>query len=257
MRADGSPLITALSPDRQALSYLIAGTPRTGSTLLCSLLRSTGVAGHPESYFRQPDEPMWARRWRLATDANGSFDYRDYVRAAIAAGRTGNGVFGARVMWGTLDELVTKLEAVHPHLGGRDLDVLTAAFGPLRFCSLRRDDTVAQAVSWARAEQTRYWHAGDEVVREPTFDFDQVDGLVRTIGEHNAAWRTWFSASGIWPYEVTYEQLVADPPGVVGGVLAFLGLAHSGTPAIEPDHRRQADDLNADWIERYRASSAR
>jgi hypothetical protein len=36
-------------------SYLLCGTPRTRSTLLCGLLTSTGVAGCPESYFRQPD----------------------------------------------------------------------------------------------------------------------------------------------------------------------------------------------------------
>ncbi len=41
-------------------SYVLCGTPRTGSTLLCSLLCSTGVLGRPESYFREPDEVAWA-----------------------------------------------------------------------------------------------------------------------------------------------------------------------------------------------------
>jgi LPS sulfotransferase NodH len=46
--------------------YLLCGTPRTGSTLLCNLLASTGVAGRPESYFREPDEPMWAKRFGVS-----------------------------------------------------------------------------------------------------------------------------------------------------------------------------------------------
>ena len=37
-------------------SYIICSTPRTGSTLLCSLLRATNVAGIPESYFRSQGE---------------------------------------------------------------------------------------------------------------------------------------------------------------------------------------------------------
>lgn len=37
-----------------------------------------------------------------------------------------------------------------------DLDVLTAAFGPLRLVHLHREDAIEQAVSWARAEQTGY-----------------------------------------------------------------------------------------------------
>jgi LPS sulfotransferase NodH len=41
-------------------SYLICSTPRTGSSLLCGLLDSTGVAGHPESWFRQQGEGEWA-----------------------------------------------------------------------------------------------------------------------------------------------------------------------------------------------------
>src|SRR5205814_9813031 len=45
-------------------AYLLCGTPRTGSTLLCGLLRSTDVAGRPESYFRLPDEQAWADRWQ-------------------------------------------------------------------------------------------------------------------------------------------------------------------------------------------------
>ena len=32
-------------------SYLVCATPRSGSTLLCELLKDTGVAGRPEEYF--------------------------------------------------------------------------------------------------------------------------------------------------------------------------------------------------------------
>ena len=32
-------------------TYLICATQRSGSTLLCELLKQTGVAGRPEEYF--------------------------------------------------------------------------------------------------------------------------------------------------------------------------------------------------------------
>jgi trehalose 2-sulfotransferase len=142
-------------------AYLICGTPRAGSTLLCGLLRDTGIAGRPESYFRLPDEPSWADRWHLPRDDHGSFDCRDYVRAAIAEGSTSNGIFAARVMWGTLEEMVAKLcaGAVHsdPRSTGADLDLLARAFGRLRFLHCWREDTVAQAVSWARSSASSAW----------------------------------------------------------------------------------------------------
>src|SRR5579884_3788462 len=33
------------------LAYLVCATPRSGSTLLCEMLRQTGVAGHPLEHF--------------------------------------------------------------------------------------------------------------------------------------------------------------------------------------------------------------
>ena len=41
-------------------AYIICGTPRTGSTLLCKLLASTGTSGDPHSFYRRQDLPEWA-----------------------------------------------------------------------------------------------------------------------------------------------------------------------------------------------------
>ncbi|MGW5360689.1 Stf0 family sulfotransferase [Actinopolymorpha pittospori] len=238
-------------------AYLICGTPRTGSTLLCALLRDTGIAGRPESYFRLPDEQSWADRWHLPRDDHGSFDYRDYVRAAIAEGSTSNGIFAARVMWGTLDEMVAKLGAAHsdPRSTGADLDLLTRAFGRVRFVHCRREDTVAQAVSWARAEQTGFWQHGDAALpdHEPRFDFEQIHDLVQTIEEHNDAWRNWFTTFDVQPHTVRYEDLTTDLDGVASGILDFLRLEPPAGHAFLARHRRQADQLNHDWVLRYHA----
>ena len=102
-------------------SYALCGTPRTGSTLLCSLLRSTGVLGRPESYFREPDEVSWAARFGLATEGGRVRDYRAFVNAARSAGTSNNGVFGARIMWRSLERMMEGLGRVP---GKPDLPVL-------------------------------------------------------------------------------------------------------------------------------------
>ncbi|WP_200214075.1 Stf0 family sulfotransferase [Micromonospora coerulea] len=233
-------------------SYFICATPRTGSSLLCGLLASTGVAGRPEAYFRVPDEPAWAGRWGLDPTA---FDYGDFVAAALAAGRTGNGVFGAKLMWGTLDRVVDGLATVHPELAGADDVLLRRAFGRTAFVHLRRDDVLAQAVSWLRAEQTNLWYVGcpDANGAEPRYDHDGIDDLVRTIDAHQAAWEEWFAAYQVTPHRVRYEELAADPAGVTRKVLGFLGLELPAGATIRPRHRRQADALNREWIDRHRA----
>jgi LPS sulfotransferase NodH len=253
-----------VSAEGRVDSYFVCGTPRTGSSLLLGLLESTGVAGRPQAYFREPDEPLWAERWRVPRSADGGFDYAEYVRAALAAGRTGNGVFGAKLMWGTLDELVARLGRVFPDLAGDGAGLLERAFGRTGFVFLSRADVVAQAVSWLRAEQTGTWYIGGKgeiggsagTGGPPSFDAGQIGRLIQVIGEHNAAWEAWFASAGVRPLRVSYEELDADVAGVTLGILGFLGLDVPDGQVIAPRHERQADELSARWIERYRLESA-
>lgn len=253
-----------VSAERRVDSYFVCGTPRTGSSLLLGLLESTGVVGRPQAYFREPDESLWAERWRVPRSADGGFDYAEYVRAALAAGRTGNGVFGAKLMWGTLDELVAKLGGVFPDLAGDDARLLERAFGRTGFVFLRRADVVAQAVSWLRAEQTGTWYIGGNgeigggagTGEPPCFDAGRIGRLVEVIGEHNMAWEAWFASAGVRPHRVSYEELDADMAGVTLGILGFLGFDVPDGRVIVSRHERQADELSARWIERYRLESA-
>ena len=235
-------------------SYVLCGTPRTGSTLLCGLLRATGVLGQPESYFREPDEAAWAARFGLATEGGRVRDYRAFVNAARSAGTSNNGVFGVRIMWGSLERVMEGLGEVS---GKSDLPILEEAFGPLTFVHLRREDIAAQAVSWCRAEQTGYWQQGDAITQEPHRDVAQARVLMGTIQEHNAAWRAWFDAQGVVPHEVTYEQLVRDRLRVVRGIAAKLAVELPGYWQPRSPHRKQADELSRAWADALRASTGR
>jgi len=55
---------------------------------------------------------------------------------------------------------------------------------------------------------------------------------------------------------VSYEELDAGMAGVTLGILGFLGLDVPDGQVIALRHERQADELSAQWIERYRLESA-
>ena len=226
------------------VSYLLCATPRTGSTLLCSLLESTGVLGQPESYFREPDEAAWAARFGLAVDGSRVRDYDAFVQAARATGTTQNGVLAARVMWGSLERSVRGLDAPP---GQADLVTLEAVFGPLAFVYLSREDVVAQAVSWCRAEQTGFWQEGDLPLRPPEQDLERMTELVGTIQEHNAAWQSWFDRQGVLLHRVTYEQLVNDPRSTVEGIATHVGVRIPAWWEPTSPHRKQADEISGAW----------
>ena len=235
-------------------SYLICATPRTGSTLLCGLLSSSGVAGRPASYFNRRGLHRYADDWRIPRPRDGRIDER-YVRAALAAGRTSNGVFGGRIMAETLPELIDDLGAADPQ-AATDLELLSTYFGRLGFVHLRRRDVVAQAVSWAKSLQTHFWHPGEAVEpggTEPHYDADLIGRLVGTIQKFEADWTSWFSDHSIVPHEVSYEELAADPLGTAREVLDHLGLGVPSERHLVVGHRRQADGVNADWVAKFRA----
>jgi trehalose 2-sulfotransferase len=220
-------------PDRTLAprkSYFVCGMPRSGSWLLCGLLASTGVAGRPHEWFWRDTQASLMRAW-------GTGDFASYLELVLAAGTTANGVFGAKVMWGHLPEV--------------------PPFPRPRFVWLRRRDRVAQAVSFARAVQTAHWHHWDPPPREePTFRFEEVDALLRELGEHDRAWARWFVDERIEPLEVAFEDLLSDLEAETLRVLDFLGLELPEGTEIQPLTRGQSDGVTAEWCERYRAASA-
>ena len=158
-----------------------------------------------------------------------------------------------------MDYLVGKLGLIYSELDGAALDLLNRAFGQIRFVYLQREDVLAQAVSWLRAEQTNVWHEVDQSKspqpkQEPFFDFDQIHRLIQVINEHNAAWREWFASVGAQPHVVQYEGLDNDPINVTRQLLDWLGIELPPDREVVVRHRRLADELNTRWIDQYRAA---
>ena len=229
---------------------MICATPRSGSTLLCSLLRSSGVAGQPESWFRMQDRTDWARAWGI-----GAGDWQRYLAAAIVAGTGRNGVCGLRLMWNMLGELVAELGGAAV---AEQAALLAKTFGPTAFVHLSRRDGVAQAVSRHRAEASGIWHLGIEEAEVPGaagYDFGRIAGYFDAVAAENVAWDGWFAANGIAPLRVFYEELSADPGAVARLVLTHLGL-QADCP-LQSLVRRMADATSLAWGARFRAGMRR
>ncbi|MFG3698572.1 Stf0 family sulfotransferase [Micromonospora sp. NPDC047620] len=129
----------------------------------------------------------------------------------------------------------------------------------------RTGSSLLLGLPWLRADQTGAWFVGGngEISGDagngqvPRFDADGISHFLETIREHNAAWEEWFGRWGIRPHVVRYEELVGDMGATTHGILDFLGLdvPEEGHPVVAR-HQRQADELNRQWIRRYRAETA-
>jgi LPS sulfotransferase NodH len=133
---------------------------------------------------------------------------------------------------------------------------LEEVVSPRQWIFLRREDRVAQAVSWARALQSGRWAAHQKFALPVVYRRRQIQRLVGLVDAQESAWETFFSAGKIEPLRLRYEDILEDRERSLRNVLDFLGVAGASEIALpEPDLERQSDALNQLWIERYRSES--
>jgi len=264
------------------LSYLVCATPRSGSTLLCEALINTGLAGHPKEYFealrhsglpRRPREYFTGLDNAEVLDLLGEYstldrapkrfahgeEYARYLDQVFEEGTTPNGVFGAKIMWGYLDDFVGNLREIATY---RDLPVpelLATVFPDLRYIYVTRRDKVRQAVSLWKAIQNSIWGQQEgspapQANHKLVFHVEAIDHLLRGTVDQEEAWRRYFAENNIQPFHVIYEELV---PSYEQTALDTLHYLHIDIPERivfkERRMKRQANALSEEWVQRYHA----
>ena len=263
------------------ISYLVCATQRSGSTLLCELLRATDVAGVPDEYFevlRETGQPRQPRQYfedpsvqdiaeRLTPTVPGHpeqpGEFELWFRYVLQRGATLNGVFGAKMMWNYLDDFKLRMAEL-PGLGNLSFNErLDAVFPRLKVIFMRRRDKVAQAVSLWKAIQTQQWRTESESDSEQVaadeapgigYDYRAIEYLLNELHLWDARWEEWFHATGREPIRVFYEEFTVSRAATIGRVLVALGIDPPAPEGKRP-MRRQADDRSRDWVARFRADS--
>ena len=159
-------------------AYLVCATPRSGSTLLCEMLRDTGLAGRPLEHFeilRHSSLPRQPREYFGDLDLDGLDELLPPPRSGtpsqeppeawrtriLRQGRGENGVWGGKLMWGHVEDLVTRARQLPGQAEASLEQVLATLLDDPQLIFVTRREKVAQAVSLWRAVQTQSWRAGD------------------------------------------------------------------------------------------------
>jgi len=240
---------------------VICTSPRSGSTLLCSLLAATGVAGKPESFFHRPSLTDWANALDVADEPHGGNTYlRKLFAAAQARGSSSNGLFGLRLQRHSFSFLFEMLRQLHPDQDS-SIECFERVFGPTLLIHLAREDKLAQAISCVRAQQSGLWHRaadGSELERsaphrEPRYDAVAIANELAEFVEADRLWNEWFDEAQIEPVRVLYSELSAEPVDVTRRLLVALDLDPRESQGVAAGVRKLADGLNVEWAERFRS----
>jgi hypothetical protein len=134
--------------------------------------------------------------------------------------------------------------------------LLARAFPGHKYILLNRGDKLRQAISLARAQQTRVWHTthdSEPRVEAPKFDIQTLDRLLIHLNTSTQRWYRYFEECGVKPHVVTYEDLAANPSGVIKAILDHLGYQEANVEHIAGQSRlkRQSDEITDSWISEY------
>lgn len=243
-------------------SYVICTSPRSGSTLLCGLLREAGIAGFPESHFHARSLRKWLGYYELCEDelTTRQDALGAVFKAAYARGKGENDIFGLRMQRHSFDFFIQQLRLLYPSLAD-DKSRVDAAFGTTLFIHLTRENKLDQAISYVKAEQSGLWHRaadGTELERlsEPNdhfYDAAAISAQLAKMEQMDRAWEEWFQVEQIEPLRVSYSELSAAPYATLGRVLSALGLTYAPSGEAAPSVAKLADATNQEWAERFRS----
>jgi len=210
--------------------YAVCCTPRSGSSLFCAALISTGKLGRPREYFNV--EGVRLEHPDFPDDPDGMLE------ALVTLSTTPNGVYGLKVHGFYLDG------AAPPGWAAR--------LPNLSFVFLRRRDLLRQAISDARAVQTKAYMSYQTEQAPPVYDPQAIAFNIATFARHDARWRIFFARNGIEPLEVAYETFLAAPQAVLDALGKQMGV--EGPLTMDPAQivlRPQRDALTEEWRRRF------
>jgi len=267
-----------MSPvDEPETVYLIAGTPRTGTTLLCQAL-TAAAAGQPDEWFSRANlataglshlaSPRNADRGRAVEACRGYLV--DRLRRTCR-----NGVSGVKLHWHQLAQLqrAGTSGAIDDLLAGRLLPAR------VRAVLVTRSPVDAQAVSVLRAYASGVFAVGaagqrtilryDDAFWGPpgvaaaararlaagdVYDYADLGRICAAIEQANGRWRDYLRAAAVPTRQVSYDDLCTGLVPCANAILADLAV-----PGLRPGYRPglvvQRDSVSTAMLYRYRADA--
>ena len=240
-----------------AKHYLICTTPRTGSSMFCSLLAGTGAAGMRRGGIVGQEyllELVGRKVHRVDVGRLDRDRLRRHLRDAFERSRSANGVAGFKIMWAQIAALARRLGCATGRDGFGFHDFAELLPPGTRFVWLTRRDRLRQAVSLEKAVQSRCWNSAEQERFAGRYVFDYV-GLVRTVNlleRHDQMWGEFFDRNAVTPLEVAYEDVIEDRGAEVRRILDFLEVPPGEASEIGDVHyKQQSDAVNDRWAERF------
>ncbi|MFW5976746.1 MAG: Stf0 family sulfotransferase [Bacillota bacterium] len=232
-------------------SYIIWFSQRTGSTVLCKALESTGVAGIPEEWFLNSN---LKEQYQAAS-------YSELQQKIWKKGISKNGVFGAKISFYQPhnDEIINTLKKFP---GGKSCtnraELWENAFPNCKHIFMTRRNKIRLAVSWWKAIKTGEFHRkkGDtpeKIKLDGKYSFDAINHLLLDCVFREAGIQEFFMEDNIKPLTIVYEDFIQEYENTIYEILDFLEIPERDQIKVDsPYFEKLADDISEKWVQKFR-----
>lgn len=232
---------------------MICGFARTGSQYLCHLLSQIPLLGKPQNYFSKDMYIPWCQKHKIKeTDFSKYFER--YLYFVMQTAGSVQGVLGFKASNYVFFQELWPVLSDAQRCGKNEL--LSGLVKNLQFIYLTRKDTLRQAISITRAQQSNIWFVSKtqqlHALVEPAFQYEKICENLMEISRRDKEWEAFFSLNKLKPLRITYEDIYPDPQLGISMILNFLGLKQD--VLVDLDRvpiKRQQDVLTEQWVQLY------
>lgn len=221
--------------------YIIAITPRSGSSYLCNALKNTKRLGWPQEVLEQNSVAI-----RLAKNMPGRTP-EEYICNTLKVTKTANNVAGLKTSWFQFENFMAAMTD-HGYLSG------------FKYVYLTRRDLSAQAVSLYKAVATNVFHSvqkqsEESLAKLATLEYDYA--AIRYWYDHiivqERGWQQYFFDHRIFPLHITYEDIEEDIVRVIKRISHYVGVKPESLhfPEQISNFQKIRNEQSTEWARRF------
>ena len=215
-------------------------TNRSGSNVLGEYLRAT----HQFTGFV---EALNYRRVIKYSQQNELCSFFDYLRWQVSRLSEGEKVTGIKA---SVDQAEMLFQC----------NAIPGYFDKVHWLMVQRHDTLAQAISFSIAAQTRQWTSNAAPTSaDPVYNFEDIKRRIEMLCDEQAQLNAFCAMRGITPIRATYEEFTADSKESVMSIARQMGIEclslDESVLTLRPQSDGRNEEFRARFIEDYAASN--
>jgi LPS sulfotransferase NodH len=220
--------------------YIIAITPRSGSSYLCDMMTGTKLFGKPQEALDSSN-----LKNHLKINIPGRTP-EEYIRNLIRVRRTANNVSGLKASWFQFQNFMTAMND-------------TLYLSGFKYIYLTRRNLTEQAVSLYKATASSVFHTNKEHSADALKQLDQLEYDYKAIKDwydhivaQEKGWQDYFYKQRIFPLCISYEEIEEDVFTVLKRIAIYISVSPENIVMPEfSAFKKVSDERNLEWSLRF------